>query len=162
MRARPYRSAASLVRDIVGHLKAHGSADHAAGVQRYFKEEVRSHGWYTAELRRYARALHAQLASDQPLLLDVADLLFARTVLEEKALAVTMLQPSLRRFGGAEFRRFETWLGKVASWLLQKIWLSTVTTAPLKIIARSWLSCRSPRARSARWWHWLPGSVSHW
>jgi 3-methyladenine DNA glycosylase AlkD len=101
---------------IVAHLKKHGCAEHAAGVQWFFKEEVRSHGWYTAELRRYARALHKQLAVDQALLLEVAERLFASPVLEEKALAVTMLQPSLGRFGGAEFRRFERWLGKVLSW----------------------------------------------
>ena len=109
-------SATSLVRDIVRHLKSHGSPEHAAGVQWFFKEQVRSHGWYTAELRRYARMLHGQLAADEALLLDVAERLFASPVLEEKALAVTMLQPSLGRFGRAEFRRFETWLGKVISW----------------------------------------------
>jgi 3-methyladenine DNA glycosylase AlkD len=109
-------SATSLVRDIVRHLKSHGSPEHAAGVQWFFKEQVRSHGWYTAALRRYAKILHAQLAADQALLLDVAGRLFVRPVLEEKALAVTMLQPSLRRFGAVEFRRFETWLDKVISW----------------------------------------------
>jgi 3-methyladenine DNA glycosylase AlkD len=110
------KSATSIVRDVVTHLKTHGSAEHAAGVQWFFKEEVRSHGWYTAALRRYAKTLHKQLAADQALLLDVAERLFASPVLEEKALAVTMLQPSLGRFGSAEFRRFETWLGLVSSW----------------------------------------------
>jgi 3-methyladenine DNA glycosylase AlkD len=110
------KSAASIVRDVVKHLKEHGSAGHAAGVQWFFKEEVRSHGWYTAALRRYAKALHKQLAADQALLLDVAERLFRSPFLEEKALAVTMLQPSLGRFGSAEFRRFETWLGLVSSW----------------------------------------------
>jgi 3-methyladenine DNA glycosylase AlkD len=112
----PGQSAASIVGDIVAHLKEHGCPEHAAGVQWFFKEEVQSHGWYTAELRRYAKALHARLAADQALLLDVAERLFASPVLEEKALAVTMLQPSLRRFGSAEFRRFETWFGAVLSW----------------------------------------------
>jgi 3-methyladenine DNA glycosylase AlkD len=112
----PGQSAAFITRGIVAHLKAHGCAEHAAGVQWFFKEEVQSHGWYTAELRRYARTLHARLAADQPLLLDVAERLFAGPVLEEKALAVTMLQPSLRRFGTAEFRRFERWFGMVRSW----------------------------------------------
>jgi len=110
------KAPASIVRDIVAHLKAHGSPEHAAGVQWFFKEEVRSHGWYTADLRRYARVLHKELAPGQPLLLDVAERLFAGSVLEEKALAVTMLEPSLKRFGGAEFARFERWLGKVSSW----------------------------------------------
>jgi 3-methyladenine DNA glycosylase AlkD len=112
----PRRTAASVVRAIVAHLKAHGSPEHAAGVQWFFKQDVRSHGWYTADLRRYARALHRELAPEQPLLLDVAERLFASSVLEEKALAVTMLQPSLKRFGVAEFARFERWLGKVISW----------------------------------------------
>jgi 3-methyladenine DNA glycosylase AlkD len=112
----PPRKATSIVRDIVRHLAAHGSPEHAAGVQRYFKEAVTSHGWYTAELRRYARLLHRQLAADEALLLDVAERLFASPYLEEKALAVTMLEPSLRRFGSAEFRRFETWFGQVTSW----------------------------------------------
>ena len=105
-----------MVRDIAAHLKAHGSPEHAAGVQRFFKEDVQSYGWYTAELRRYARALYTQLAADQTLLLDIAERLFAGQVLEEKALAVTMLQPSLSRFGSPEFRRFERWLGRVRSW----------------------------------------------
>jgi 3-methyladenine DNA glycosylase AlkD len=105
-----------LVRDIVRHLKAHGSPEHAAGVQWFFKEQVQSHGWYTADLRRYAKALHKQMVSDPALLLDVAERLFSSPVLEEKAVAVTMLQPSLPRFGNAEFRRFETWLARVLSW----------------------------------------------
>ena len=86
------------------------------GVQWFFKEEVRSHGWYTAELRRYARALHKELAPDRARLIGVAERLFTGAFLEEKVLAVTMLQPSLRHFGAAEFVRFERWLGKVSSW----------------------------------------------
>ena len=113
---RPHPPAVSLVRAVVRHLKANGSPEHAAGVQGFFKEEVQSHGWYTADLRRYAKVLHTQLAADQALLLDVAERLFASPVLEEKALAVTMLEPSLSRFGNAEFRRFESWFGMVRSW----------------------------------------------
>ena len=112
----PGQSTAAIVRDIIRHLEANGSPEHAAGVQWFFKDNVRSHGWYTAPLRRYAAALHARLAADQARMLDVAGRLFESPVLEEKALAVTMLQPSVRRFGGAEFRRFDAWLGKVVSW----------------------------------------------
>ena len=110
------RSTDAVVRDICRHLKDHGSAEHAAGVQWFFKEQVRSHGWYTADLRRYARALHRELGGDQARLLDAAESLFARPVLEEKATAVCMVQPSLRHFGSPEFRRFERWLDAVASW----------------------------------------------
>jgi 3-methyladenine DNA glycosylase AlkD len=110
------RSTDTVVRAICRHLKDHGNAEHAAGVQWFFKEQVRSRGWYTADLRRYARALHKDLAGDQARLLDVAESLFARPVLEEKATAVCMVQPSLRHFGNHEFRRFERWLDAVASW----------------------------------------------
>jgi 3-methyladenine DNA glycosylase AlkD len=112
----PDRSVAANVRAISAHLAAHGSAEHAAGVQWFFKEAVRSYGWYTAPLRAYARSVHGALASDPAALVGAAGALFARPVLEEKILAVTMLQPSVRHFGAAEFRRFEGWLAHVSSW----------------------------------------------
>jgi 3-methyladenine DNA glycosylase AlkD len=101
---------------VVGHLKAHGSAEHAAGVQWFFKEQVRSHGWYTAPLREYARVLHRELQTDRHRLVALADALFGREVLEEKVLAVLLLQRSLKQLGAADFRRFEAWLSRVASW----------------------------------------------
>lgn len=103
------------VRRIVRHLKTHGSRRRAAGIQWFFREEVRSHGWRTADLRRYARALHAGYADNLPRLLDVAEALFARGVLEEKVLGVVVLQRSVRRFGAVGFRRFERWLPLVAT-----------------------------------------------
>jgi len=112
----PNQPVAANVRAICAHLRANGSAEHAAGVQWFFKEEIRSHGWYTAPLRAYARVVHRALAADPAALLDAAEALFASPVLEEKVLAVTMLQPSLRHFGGAELRRFAGWLAHVSSW----------------------------------------------
>jgi hypothetical protein len=35
-------------------LKDGGSSEHATGVQWFFKDEIKSHGWYTADLRRAA------------------------------------------------------------------------------------------------------------
>jgi hypothetical protein len=87
------------VQRIAAHLNAHGSPERAAGIQRFFKEEVRSHGWKTADLRRYARTLGDELRADPGVLLDVADTLFQSVVLEEKALGVLILQRSLRTFG---------------------------------------------------------------
>jgi 3-methyladenine DNA glycosylase AlkD len=104
------------LRHIVGHLKSHGSREHAAGVQWFFKEEIRSYGWRAADLRRYARALNHEYRGEPSSLLAVADALFGRDVLEEKALGVLVLQPSLRGFGSAEFRRFERWLTRVSTW----------------------------------------------
>jgi 3-methyladenine DNA glycosylase AlkD len=101
---------------IIAHLKAHGSAERAAGVQWFFKEAICSHGWRTADLRAYARDVSKELASDPRGLLDTAERLFASRVLDEKAMGVLILQRSLRTFGDAEFRRFVRWLPLVSSW----------------------------------------------
>ena len=69
-------------------LKNGGSAPHAIEVQRFFKHEVQSRGWYTDELRkvavRFRRTIIAENGS--PFLLQVADQLFRGEVLEEKNL----------------------------------------------------------------------------
>ena len=78
----PKRTVPSVARAIVAHLKAHGSPEHAAGVQWFFKEAIQSHGWYTAPLRRYAREVHRALSPEPGLLMEVASALFTRTVLD--------------------------------------------------------------------------------
>ena len=40
--------------DIRRILRDGGSAEHAKGVQWFFKDEIKSHGWYTAALRKAA------------------------------------------------------------------------------------------------------------
>jgi 3-methyladenine DNA glycosylase AlkD len=150
---------ASTVKQIVTHLKTHGSPKRAAGIQWFFKEEVRSHGWKTADLRRYARTLHDELRGDPAGLLDVAETLFESVVLEEKALAVLILQRSLRTFGPAEFRRFERWFRHVASWAdhdaLAMFLIGPMMTADPARAARA-----SRWMRSADRWHRRAAAVS--
>ena len=43
---------AVIVKEIRLMLKSGGSAEHARGVQRFFKEQIGSRGWRTADLRR--------------------------------------------------------------------------------------------------------------
>jgi 3-methyladenine DNA glycosylase AlkD len=155
----PGRSASANVRAIRAHLRAHGSAEHAAGVQWFFKEEVRSHGWYTAPLRAYARSVHRALATDLTALLDTADGLFAGPVLEEKILAVTMLQPSLARFGAPEFRRFEGWLAHVSSWADHDA-LAMCLIGPLMADDPRRVRRVFAWARSRRRWHRRAAAVS--
>jgi 3-methyladenine DNA glycosylase AlkD len=99
-------------------LKDGGSAPHSEDVQRFFKEEIQSRGWYTAELRRFAlrfrRAIVRQRGMD--FLIEVADQLFSGQVLEEKAMAVFLLEKQTDSFGDREFRRFASWLDRVTSW----------------------------------------------
>lgn len=99
-------------------LKNGGSAPHTEEVQRFFKQEVQSRGWYTAELRKVARRFTKVLKADAGLdyLVKVADLLFAGDVLEEKILAVLLLESDTDEFKDREFRLFERWLNRVSSW----------------------------------------------
>jgi hypothetical protein len=70
-------------------LKEGGSSEHAAGVQWFFKEEIKSHGWYTGDLRRAVRSARKEILRQHDLgfLVQVADELFAGNNLEEKITA---------------------------------------------------------------------------
>ena len=94
------------------------SAPHAEEVQHFFKNEIRSRGWYTHELRkvavRFRRTILAEHGAEY--LLQVADQLFKGEVLEEKTFAVMLLEGMTGEFSRAEFTLFESWLDRVSSW----------------------------------------------
>jgi 3-methyladenine DNA glycosylase AlkD len=99
-------------------LKDGGSAPHAEEVQWFFKEEIKSRGWYTAELRqvalRFRRTLLRELGQD--FLVRVADDLFSGRVLEEKAFAVYLLEKLTGQFGDREFKLFSSWIPRITNW----------------------------------------------
>jgi len=99
-------------------LKNGGSAPHTEEVQRFFKHEVKSRGWYTGELRKVAVRFRRTIVAehDMEYLLQVADQLFRGDVLEEKVFAVLMLQGLVSDFGKPEFKLFESWLDRVSTW----------------------------------------------
>ncbi|HZP64324.1 MAG TPA: DNA alkylation repair protein [Terriglobales bacterium] len=99
-------------------LKDGGSAPHAAEVQWFFKEEIKSRGWYTAELRKVAVRFRRTILRELGLsfLVRVADKLFSGRCLEEKVFAVFLLEKLTKEFGDAEFRLFQSWLDRVTSW----------------------------------------------
>ena len=107
---------------IAGHirrvLKDGGSAPHAEGVQRFFKEEIQSRGWRTAELRKVAVRFRRTMIHEAgfPFLVEVADELFSGRVLEEKIFAVFLLERQTDQFTEADFRRFESWFSRISSW----------------------------------------------
>jgi 3-methyladenine DNA glycosylase AlkD len=109
---------ARVARDIRGLLKDGGTAAHAAGVQWFFKEEIKSHGWYTADLRRAAVKCRRAVIKEfgLPFLLQVADQLFSGRNLEEKIFGVFLLENLTDEFGDAEFRLLESWLPRISSW----------------------------------------------
>lgn len=99
-------------------LKDGGSAPHSEEVQRFFKEEVKSRGWYTAEMRKVARRFTRALLHDHGVeyVVRVADQLFHGDVLEEKVFAVMLLETNTADFSDKDFRLFSSWLDRVASW----------------------------------------------
>jgi 3-methyladenine DNA glycosylase AlkD len=99
-------------------LRDGGSSEHAAGVQWFFKEEIKSHGWYTADLRRAARGYRREIRKEWGLdfLVQVADRLFSGAVLEEKIAGVFLLEKLTAEFGDREFEIFESWLDRISSW----------------------------------------------
>ncbi len=114
----PKTTAAAVAAQIRRALKDGGSAEHAAGVQWFFKDEIKSHGWYTADLRRAAVRFRREVRKEHGLdfLIEVADRLFSGSVLEEKIAAVFLLEKLDGEFGDAEFKLFETWLDRISSW----------------------------------------------
>ncbi|HVJ05566.1 MAG TPA: DNA alkylation repair protein [Candidatus Saccharimonadales bacterium] len=95
-----------------------GSAPHTAEVQWFFKEEIQSRGWYTKELRKLARRFGRVIRREEGIdyLIGVADNLFHGNVLEEKILAVLLLEPFVGEFTAAHFKMFEEWLDRVSTW----------------------------------------------
>ena len=109
---------ASIAGEIRFLLHDEGSVEHAKGVRWFFKDEIKSHGWYTAKLRSVAVCFRQRIREEFGLdfLVRVADKLFAGRVLEEKVFAVFLLEKLTDEFGDAEFRLFESWLDRISSW----------------------------------------------
>jgi 3-methyladenine DNA glycosylase AlkD len=114
----PNPTPAEIAAQVRQALKTGGSSEHAAGVQWFFKDEIKSQGWYTADLRRAARSFRREVRKEFGLdfLVNVADQLFSGTVLEEKIAAVFLLEKLDAEFGDHEFKLFESWLDRISSW----------------------------------------------
>jgi len=109
---------ASVANEIRRTLMAGGSAERASSVQRFFKEEIQSHGWRTADVRRASVRWRREILQQFHLkcLLRVADNLFTGTVSEEKNVAVFLLENITAGFGDEEFRLLESWLPRISNW----------------------------------------------
>jgi 3-methyladenine DNA glycosylase AlkD len=150
---------------VAGHirtvLKNGGSAPHTLEVQRFFKHDVKSRGWYTAELRKVAVRFRRAILAEQGLqyLVQVADQLFRGEMLEEKNFAVMLLEGMTPQFGRAEFKLFESWLDRISSWADHGA-LVHYLIGPM-IAADDVFLSRPPRwARKKSRWHQRAAAVS--
>ena len=142
-------------------LKNGGSAPHTEEVQRFFKHEVQSRGWYTAELRKVAKRFRRAIMAEHglPYLLLVADQLFRGEILEEKAFAVMLLEGMTKEFGRAEFKFFESWLDRVGTWADHDA-LVHYLIGPMIAVDDAYLP-RLPRwAKKKSVWHQRAAAVS--
>jgi len=99
-------------------LKDGGLAERASGIQWFFKEEIKSHGWRTADLRRAIRSYRKEILRehDFDFLVRVADQLFSGPVLEEKVAGIFLIENLTEKCGDDEFKLFESWLDRISSW----------------------------------------------
>ena len=112
------KSPAYIAKHIRRVLLDGASAPHSAEVQWFFKNKVKSRGWYTGELRKVAVRFRRTIAAENgiPYLVQVADELFRGDVLEEKIFAVLMLEAVVDECRNPEFKLFESWLDRISSW----------------------------------------------
>lgn len=145
---------AELAAQIRRALKDGGSAEHAAGVQWFFKEEIKSHGWYTAALRRAIRRSRLEILRehDFKFLTEVANQLFSGPVLEEKVAGVFLLEGLDTQCGDREFRMFESWLDRIGSWA-DHDGLVHYLIAPMVAAKPARTKSVSRWAKSPRRWH---------
>ncbi len=137
------------------------SAPHTEEVQRFFKHEIKSRGWYTGELRQVAFRFRRTILGEQDIgyLVEVSDKLFSGLVLEEKVFAVLMLQGVVDEFGKQQFRLFESWLDRISSWADHDA-LVQYLIGPM-IVSDSTLLSRPLRwAKSKERWHRRAAAVS--
>jgi len=155
------KSPSYIARHIRRVLLDGASAPHTEEVQRFFKDEIQSRGWYTGELRklsvRFRRTILAE--SGQQFLVQVADQLFRGKVLEEKIFSVTMLQGIVDSFAKPEFKLFESWLDRVDTWADHDA-LAHYLIGPMVARDDSYLPRPLRWAKSKERWHQRAAAVS--
>jgi 3-methyladenine DNA glycosylase AlkD len=158
---KPRITVSSIVAEIRRALKSGGSPEHAKGVQWFFKEEIKSHGWYTGDLRRLAAAHRRKLQKEMGIefLVQVADGLFSGRVLEEKIVAVLLLERLTDRFEAPHFELFEAWLDRISSWA-DHDGLVHYLIAPMIVSAPARVGKVFEWAKSADRWHRRAASVA--
>jgi len=108
----------SVARKIRAELKAGGCLKRSKSVQRFFKEEIQSYGWRTADLRRATIRWRREILKqfDLEFLVQVADKLFTGEINEEKSAAVFLLENVTAKLGDDEFSLLESWLARISNW----------------------------------------------
>jgi 3-methyladenine DNA glycosylase AlkD len=142
-------------------LKNGASAPHTAEVQRFFKDEIQSRGWYTDELRKLARRFSRVVANDAGIdyLFDVCDQLFRGKMLEEKVLAVLMLEDKVGSLTETHFKKLIAWLDRVSTWADHDA-LASYLLGPLMVAEPKRTAHTLRWIQSKKTWHRRAAAVS--
>ena len=137
------------------------SAPHTEEVQRFFKHEVKSRGWYTGELRKVAVRFRRTILAEHDHALPGAGC--RSTLPRQRAGRKDIRGRDAARcgseFGKPEFKLFESWLDRVSSWADHDA-LVHYLIGPM-IAADATLLSRPPRwAKSKSRWHQRAAAVS--
>ncbi len=137
------------------------SAPHTEEVQHFFKDVVTSRGWYRKEIRKLARRFTKVIKNEAGVeyLVAVANELFKGKVLEEKILAVFLLETSVAEFGNKEFKLFEVWLDRVSTWADHDA-LVQYLIGPLMVLEPKRTASAIRWAKSKDEWHRRAAAVS--
>jgi 3-methyladenine DNA glycosylase AlkD len=153
------------VRYIADHLrtvlKNGASAPHTLEVQHFFKDEIQSRGWYTGEIRKLARRFSRVLVRDAGIeyLFSVCDDLFHGNVLEEKVLAVLMLEDKVDSLSEAHFKKLLGWLPRVSTWADHDA-LASYLLGPLMVLEPKRSAHALRWTKSKNRWHRRAAAVS--
>ena len=147
-------TATKVATELRAALRRGGSPEHAKGVQWFFKEDVKSHGWYTAALRRFSRKVRAEIIKERGLefLVQVADNLFSGRILEEKVFAVFLLENLAGKLNDRHFDLLESWITRISSWA-DHDGLVHYLIAPMIAANRTRLSRAFAWSKSSDRWH---------
>jgi 3-methyladenine DNA glycosylase AlkD len=137
------------------------SAPHTIEVENFFKQEISSRGWRAPELRALAKRFRKVIYRDAGLdyLVAVADNLFNGRVLEEKVLAVLLLEGLSTELQPKHFKTFESWLARISSWADHDA-LCNYIIGPLMVNEPRRTARALAWSRSADRWHRRAACVS--
>jgi 3-methyladenine DNA glycosylase AlkD len=101
-------------------LKALVDAEFREGARKYFKHEVKILGVRSGDVQAVGSQVrkHLRAAKDLDGALALAEALLKTGVLEEGAVAVTILQGFARDLGPAHYPLFDRWIGYCANWAI--------------------------------------------
>ena len=118
MRRKKPASPAQVARHIRHVIDRGGAAPYAASAQRFFQETIQARGWRTAELRHVAGRIRRVLKREmgEEFMLAVADRLFRGRVIENKSMAVMLLEEDAADLDERAFHLFGRWLDRVSNW----------------------------------------------